>query len=116
MPRKTIFTDFWHWAGMVVLLALDEGKVSTVESLIAVCSLLVVVQGTIFVLSSNTGESILVGYVKAWEKTFRFVGAMFVVGNKQGRKLSIIAWVVFLLCIPGFFLVCQALAGMRLFS
>lgn len=84
------------------------------ESLIAVCSLLVAVQGTIFVLSSNTEESILVGYGKAWQKTFRLVGAMFVGGSKQERKLSIIAWVVFLLCIPGFFLVCHTLAGMHL--
>lgn len=84
------------------------------ESLIAVCAVLVIVQGTIFVMSGNSGESALAGYGKAWLKTFRLTGGMFMGGNAQERKLSIITWAVFLLCIPGFFLVCHALGGMHL--
>lgn len=84
------------------------------ESLIAVCTLLMGVQGTIFVMNSNSGESVLDGYGKAWLQTFRLVGSMFIGGNAQERKLSIITWTVFLLCIPGFFLVCHALGGLHL--
>lgn len=69
-------------------------------------------------MGSQSSESILVGYRKAWVKTFclvgALVGALFVGGDAQARKLSIIASSVFLLCIPGFFLVCHALDSMHL--
>lgn len=86
------------------------------DSVIAVGSLLLMVQSMIFIFSSGKSESIIADYGHAWVKTFRLAGC-FLVGSKgPGRKDAILAWVFLLLCIPGFFLVRHALMGMQVLN
>ena len=87
-----------------------------VQNVLQVIFLMVFFVQSLFFMFGSAEESLLVGYGKAWVKTFRLAGAVLLGGSQGKRGEAVLVWAFLFLCLPGFFLVSHALAGMKIFG
>lgn len=70
---------------------------------IALLSVLMLIQSIVFIWSANDNLPVWKGYVAAWGKTLHAVRCIFITGKtiKERREAVVVLGVVMVLCVPG---------------